>query len=67
MILATLKDMRKLIAAGERVKILDDKTGEDITDILLQIIANRKVRRRNDVRRCRKDSTRDHLFTGKQR
>jgi polyhydroxyalkanoate synthesis repressor PhaR len=39
----TLEDIRKLIAAGERVKIVDDKTGEDITrSILLQIIANQE-------------------------
>ena len=31
--IVTLEDIRKLIAAGERVKIVVDKTGEDITRI----------------------------------
>ncbi len=36
----TLDDIRKLIGAGERVKVIEDKGGEDVTrSILLQIIA----------------------------
>ena|SRR5581483_8050384 len=36
----TLDDIRRLIGAGERVKVVDDKSGEDLTrSILLQIIA----------------------------
>lgn len=39
----TLDDLRKLIAAGERVKVVDDKSGEDLTrSILLQIIASQE-------------------------
>jgi len=39
----TLDDIRKLIGAGERVKVVDDKSGEDVTrSILLQIIANQE-------------------------
>jgi polyhydroxyalkanoate synthesis repressor PhaR len=39
----TLEDIRKMIGAGERVKVLDDKTGEDVTrSMLLQIIANQE-------------------------
>jgi polyhydroxyalkanoate synthesis repressor PhaR len=37
----TLDDLRKMIAAGERVKVVEDKSGEDVTRaMLLQIIAN---------------------------
>src|ERR1700744_4390716 len=37
----TLDDIRKMIAAGERVKVIDEKTGEDTTRaVLLQIIAS---------------------------
>lgn len=36
----TVDDIRKMVGAGERVKVVDDKSGEDITrTILLQIIA----------------------------
>ena len=36
----TLDDLRKLIASGERIKVVDDKTGDDLTrSMLLQIIA----------------------------
>jgi polyhydroxyalkanoate synthesis repressor PhaR len=36
----TLDDLRKLIGAGQRIKVVDDKSGEDVTrSILLQIIA----------------------------
>jgi polyhydroxyalkanoate synthesis repressor PhaR len=36
----TLDDVRRLIGAGERVKVVEDKSGEDITrSILLQIIS----------------------------
>jgi polyhydroxyalkanoate synthesis repressor PhaR len=39
----TLDDLRKLIAAGHRIKVVDDKSGEDITrSILLQIIASQE-------------------------
>lgn len=39
----TLADLRKLIAAGEKIKVLDDKSGEDLTrQILLQIIAEQE-------------------------
>ena len=39
----TLEDIRKMIAAGERVKVVDDKGGQDVTrSILLQIIANQE-------------------------
>jgi len=39
----TLDDLRKLIAAGERIKVVDDKSGEDLTrNILLQIIASQE-------------------------
>ena len=39
----TLDDLRKLIAGGERVKVVDDKSGEDLTrSILLQIIASQE-------------------------
>lgn len=39
----TLDDLRKLIAAGERIKVIDDKSGDDLTrSILLQIIASQE-------------------------
>ena len=39
----TLDDLRKLIAGGERIKVVDDRSGEDLTrSILLQIIANQE-------------------------
>ena len=39
----TLDDLRKLIAAGLRIKVVDDKSGEDLTrSILLQIIASQE-------------------------
>ncbi len=39
----TLDDLRKLIIQGEKIKIVDDKTGEDLTRaILLQIIADQE-------------------------
>src|SRR5262249_53128457 len=39
----TLDDLRKLIAGGQRIKVIDDKTGEDLTrSILLQIIASQE-------------------------
>jgi len=39
----TLDDLRKLIAGGERIKVVDDKSGEDLTrSILLQIIASQE-------------------------
>jgi polyhydroxyalkanoate synthesis repressor PhaR len=39
----TLDDIRKLIGAGERVKVVDDKDGADITrSVLLQIISSQE-------------------------
>lgn len=39
----TLDDIRKMIGAGERVKVIDDRTGEDLTrPVLVQIIANQE-------------------------
>ena len=36
----TLDDIRKMVGEGDRVKVVDDKTGEDVTrSVLLQIIA----------------------------
>lgn len=39
----TLDDLRRLIVAGEKIKVIEDKSGEDITrQILLQIIADQE-------------------------
>jgi polyhydroxyalkanoate synthesis repressor PhaR len=39
----TLDDIRKMIGAGEQVKVIEDKSGDDITrSILLQIISNQE-------------------------
>lgn len=39
----TLDDIKDLIVKGEKIKVLDDKSGEDITrSILLQIIADQE-------------------------
>lgn len=39
----TLDDLRQLVVAGERIKVVDDKTGEDLTrSVLLQIIAEQE-------------------------
>jgi polyhydroxyalkanoate synthesis repressor PhaR len=39
----TLDDLRKLIVQGIKIKVVDDKTGEDLTrSILLQIIADQE-------------------------
>ncbi|HEX4387798.1 MAG TPA: polyhydroxyalkanoate synthesis repressor PhaR [Steroidobacteraceae bacterium] len=39
----TLDDLRKLIGEGHRVKVIDDKSGEDVTrSMLLQIIASQE-------------------------
>ena len=39
----TLDDIRKLVIAGERIKVVEDKTNEDITRlILLQVIADQE-------------------------
>jgi polyhydroxyalkanoate synthesis repressor PhaR len=39
----TLDDLRKLIAAGQRIKVIDDRSGDDLTrSILLQIIASQE-------------------------
>ncbi len=39
----TLDDIRNLIVRGEKVKVVEDKTGEDITrHILLQVIAEQE-------------------------
>lgn len=38
-----LDDIRKMIGAGEQVKVIEDKSGDDITrSILLQIISNQE-------------------------
>ncbi len=39
----TLEDIRKLIAAGNRVKVVDDKSGDDLTRaVMLQIISEQE-------------------------
>ena len=39
----TLDDLRQLIVAGERIKVVDDKSGEDLTRaVLLQIISEQE-------------------------
>jgi len=39
----TLDDLRRLVVQGERIKVVDDKSGEDLTrSILLQIIASQE-------------------------
>ena len=39
----TLDDIRTMVIAGERVKVVEDKTNEDITRlILLQVIADQE-------------------------
>lgn len=39
----TLEDIRSMVIAGERVKVIEDKTNEDITRlILLQVIADQE-------------------------
>jgi polyhydroxyalkanoate synthesis repressor PhaR len=39
----TLDDIRRMVVAGERVKVVEDKTDEDITRlILLQVIADQE-------------------------
>jgi polyhydroxyalkanoate synthesis repressor PhaR len=39
----TLDDIRELIARGEKIKVIEDKTGDDITRlILLQVIAEQE-------------------------
>jgi polyhydroxyalkanoate synthesis repressor PhaR len=39
----TLEDLRQLIVAGEKIKVVDDKSGEDLTrSVLLQIIAEQE-------------------------
>jgi polyhydroxyalkanoate synthesis repressor PhaR len=39
----TLEDLRRLIVAGEKIKVIDDKSGEDLTrSVLLQIIAEQE-------------------------
>jgi polyhydroxyalkanoate synthesis repressor PhaR len=39
----TLEDLRELIVAGEKIKVVDDKSGEDLTRaVLLQIIADQE-------------------------
>jgi polyhydroxyalkanoate synthesis repressor PhaR len=39
----TLDDIRKLIGSGERVQVVDDRTGADLTrSVLLQIIAEQE-------------------------
>ena len=39
----TLEDLRRLIVEGEKLKVVDDKSGEDLTRaVLLQIIADQE-------------------------
>src|ERR1700685_2643131 len=39
----TLEDLRALIVAGERIKVIDDKSGDDLTrSVLLQIISEQE-------------------------
>jgi polyhydroxyalkanoate synthesis repressor PhaR len=39
----TLDDLRQLILAGEKIKVVDDKSGEDLTrPVLLQIISEQE-------------------------
>jgi polyhydroxyalkanoate synthesis repressor PhaR len=39
----TLEDIRKMIVSGEKVKIVDDKSGEDLTRaVLLQVISEQE-------------------------
>ena len=39
----TLEDVRRLIASGEQVQVVDDRSGEDLTrSVLLQIIAEQE-------------------------
>src|ERR1041384_3521578 len=39
----TLDDIRSMVVAGERVKVIEDKTNEDITRlVLLQVIADQE-------------------------
>jgi polyhydroxyalkanoate synthesis repressor PhaR len=39
----TLDDLRQLIVAGEKIKVVDDKSGEDLTrPVLLQIISEQE-------------------------
>lgn len=39
----TLEDIRKMIAGGEKVKIVDDKSGQDLTRaVLLQVITEQE-------------------------
>ncbi len=39
----TLEDLRQLIVQGEKIKVVDDKSGEDLTRaVLLQIIAEQE-------------------------
>ena len=39
----TLEDIRRLIASGEQVQVIDDRSGEDLTrSVLLQIIAEQE-------------------------
>jgi polyhydroxyalkanoate synthesis repressor PhaR len=39
----TLEDIRKMIVAGDKVKIIDDKSGEDLTrSVLLQVISEQE-------------------------
>jgi polyhydroxyalkanoate synthesis repressor PhaR len=39
----TLDDIRKMIVSGEKVKIIDDKSGEDLTrSVMLQVISEQE-------------------------
>ena len=39
----TLDDLRQLIVTGEKIKVIDDKSGDDLTrQVLLQIISEQE-------------------------
>jgi polyhydroxyalkanoate synthesis repressor PhaR len=39
----TLEDLRQLVVAGEKIKVVDDKSGQDLTrSVLLQIISEQE-------------------------
>src|SRR6204780_3717979 len=39
----SVEDLRQLIVAGERIKVIDDKSGDDLTrSVLLQIISEQE-------------------------
>ena len=46
----TLEDLRHLIVSGEKIKVVDDKSGDDLTRSVL--LANHRRSRSNSVRPC---------------